>query len=95
MEQQPLRFDGRVAVITGAGNGLGRAYALLLGQRGARVVVNDVNKQAASDVVETIRNQVGGDAHVSLNSVETWEGAQKIAQDTIDTYGRIGTCIYE
>ena len=73
-----IRFDGRVALITGAGKGLGRAYALLLAQRGAAVVVNNRKREAAAEtgsadrVVDEIR-AAGGTAVASYDSVETRE----------------------
>ena len=81
-----LRFDGRVAVITGAARGLGRAYALLLGSRGARVVVNDTgtslkgegdNSTPAQDVVDAIR-AAGGQAIACTDSVATPQGVHAI-----------------
>nr|CCA23793.1 peroxisomal multifunctional enzyme putative [Albugo laibachii Nc14] len=67
-----LRFDGKVAIITGAGAGLGRAYALLLASRGANVIVNDISRSdrgtAADDVVKEIRDK-GGNAVADYNSV--------------------------
>src|ERR1700736_2395570 len=77
-----LRFDGRVAIITGAGGGLGRSHALLLASRGARVVVNDLggnpdgtgaSDSAADLVVKEIREQ-GGEAVANYDSVATPEG---------------------
>ena len=74
-----LRFDGRVAIVTGAGNGLGRQHALLLGSLGAKVVVNDLgggahgdgkSASAADKVVEEIR-AAGGAAVANYDSVET------------------------
>lgn len=92
-----LRFDGRVAVITGAGHGLGRSHALSLAERGAKVVVNDLggaldgtgaSAGPAAEVVELIRKD-GGEAVASTDDVATPEGAQAIVRTAIDTYGRL------
>ncbi len=99
---EELRFDGRVAVITGAGRGLGRAYALLLASRSAKVVVNDpgVSRHGeggdagpAQDVVDEIR-AAGGDAIVSTESVATPEGGQAIVDAAISRFGRIDILIH-
>lgn len=96
-----LRFDGRVAVVTGAGRGLGRCYALLLAARGAKVVVNDVgvsrnghdpDQTPAADVVAEIR-AAGGEAVASFDSVTTAEGGQAIIQSALDAFGRIDILI--
>ncbi len=73
-----LRFDGRVAIVTGAGNGLGRAYALLLASRGAKVVVNDLGgsfkgegaSSRAADVVVVEIRKAGGQAVPNYDSAE-------------------------
>src|ERR1700741_2409096 len=92
-----LRFDDRVAVITGAGRGLGRSYALLLAAKGAKVVVNDpggsmkggeTDTGVAEQVVREIR-AAGGEAIASTESVATPEGGKAIIQAAIDTWGRI------
>lgn len=97
----PIRFDGRVAVVTGAGGGLGRAHALLLASRGAKVVVNDpggaVNgvggdDAAAHRVVAEIR-AAGGEAVASLHSVSEPEGARAIVQVAADTWGRVDVLV--
>jgi NAD(P)-dependent dehydrogenase (short-subunit alcohol dehydrogenase family) len=97
-----LRFDGRVAVITGAGRGLGRAYALLLASRGAKVVVNDPGSSLqgdstdagpAEEVVRQIK-AAGGEAVACTRSVATPEGGKAIIQTALDQYGRIDILIH-
>jgi NAD(P)-dependent dehydrogenase (short-subunit alcohol dehydrogenase family) len=92
-----LGFDGKVAIVTGAGGGLGRQHALLLASRGARVVVNDVggsvsgegsDKGPAEAVVEEIRSQ-GGEAVTDGHSVSTPEGGEAIVQTAINEFGQI------
>ena len=93
-----LRFDGKVAIVTGAGGGLGRSHALLLASRGAKVVVNDLggsftgegkSASAADKVVAEIKEK-GGEAVANYNSVE--DGDQ-IVKTAIDTWGRIDILI--
>ncbi len=97
-----LRFDDRVAAITGAGRGLGRAYALLIASRGARVVVNDtggsltgagVDAGPAEEVAREIR-AAGGEAVACTASVSTPEGGSAIVEAALDHYGRIDILIH-
>ncbi len=96
-----LRFDGRVAVITGSGRGLGRAYALLLAGKGAKVVVNDLGAPIKGDgadagVAQQLVDEIaaaGGDAVANVDSVATPEGARAIVQSAIDAYGKIDSLI--
>jgi NAD(P)-dependent dehydrogenase (short-subunit alcohol dehydrogenase family) len=97
-----LRFDGRVAVVTGAGRGLGCAYAQLLASRGAKVVVNDsggslagagVDTGPAEQVVAAIA-AAGGEAVACTASVATREGGQAIVQTALDHYGGIDILIH-
>ncbi|OBF28524.1 SDR family NAD(P)-dependent oxidoreductase [Mycobacterium sp. ACS4331] len=97
-----LRFDGRVAVVTGAGRGLGRAYALLLASRGAKVVVNDVGGSLtgagtdigpAQAVVEEIIG-TGGEAVASSASVATPEGGTAIIDAALEKYGQLDILIH-
>ena len=97
-----LRFDGRVAVVTGGGRGLGRSYAMLLAAQGAKVVVNDpggsltgggVDATPAADVVREI-TAAGGQAVVSVDSVATPDGGKAIVDTALDRFGRIDILIH-
>jgi len=99
---QQLRFDGRVAVVTGAGNGLGKAYALELARRGAAVVVNDLGGSLKGDaeeastakrVADVVVDEIvaaGGKAVANYDSVEFGE---KIIQTAIHAFGRVDIVI--
>jgi multifunctional beta-oxidation protein len=80
-----LRFDRKVAVVTGSGGGIGRAYAILFAKLGASVVVNDFSKSNADSVVDEIVKN-GGRAVANYNSVE--EG-DKVVETAIKAFGRI------
>jgi NAD(P)-dependent dehydrogenase (short-subunit alcohol dehydrogenase family) len=101
MSAAELGFDGKVAIITGAGGGLGRQHALLLASRGALVVVNDLggaldgsgsDKGAAQKVVDEIV-ALGGVAVADTNSVSTPEGGAAIVKSAVDAYGRVDIVI--
>lgn len=92
-----LRFDERVAIVTGAGNGLGRAHALLLAERGAMVVVDDLggavdgtgsSAAAASLVVDEIR-ALGGEAVAGTNSVATQGSGEAVVATALEHFGRV------
>jgi NAD(P)-dependent dehydrogenase (short-subunit alcohol dehydrogenase family) len=102
MSTPELRFDGRVAVITGGGRGLGRSYALLMAARGCKVVVNDLggairgdgpDTSVAQSVVEEIV-AAGGEAIANADSVATPEGGKAIIQAALDKWGRIDALIH-
>ena len=81
-------LTGRCAVVTGAGKGLGAAYARNLAAAGAAVVVNDIDLASASAVVQSIIDR-GGSAVVDGNSVTTWESSGAIVQTALATFGRL------
>src|SRR5205814_7914434 len=90
-------FEGRVAIITGAGGGLGREHALLLASRGAQIVVNDLGGAVdgtgsstgpAQTVVEEIE-ALGGAAVADTNSVASAEGAEAMVKTALDAFGRV------
>jgi 3-hydroxy-3-methylglutaryl CoA synthase/NAD(P)-dependent dehydrogenase (short-subunit alcohol dehydrogenase family)/putative sterol carrier protein len=97
-EMNRIAYDGRVAVITGAGAGLGRAYALELARRGAKVVVNDLggardgsgygSATPADEVVNEIE-ALGGRAVASYDNVASAEGGENIIKCAMDTFGRV------
>ena len=98
---EPITFDGRVAIVTGAGGGLGRTYALELARRGARVVVNDLggavdgtgaSSSAADQVVSEIE-QAGGEAVANYDSVSTEEGGAGIVRSAVDAFGKVDIVI--
>jgi NAD(P)-dependent dehydrogenase (short-subunit alcohol dehydrogenase family) len=96
-----IRFDGRVAVITGAGGGLGKTYALELARRGAHVVVNDLGGAAdgsgkshsmADQTVSEIK-AAGGEAVANYDSVSTPQGGEAIVKTALDRFGRVDIVI--
>jgi NAD(P)-dependent dehydrogenase (short-subunit alcohol dehydrogenase family) len=89
------RLDGRVAIITGAGRGIGREHALLFASEGAKVVVNDLggnpdgtgaDASPATQVVEEIR-AAGGEAVANHDDVTDWDGAKRLVATAVDTFG--------
>ena len=88
-----LRFDDRVAVVTGGGRGLGRSYGLLLAAQGAKVVVNDLDATPTEEVVHEIA-AAGGDAVAVVDSVATREGGQAIIDTALQHYGRIDILVH-
>jgi NAD(P)-dependent dehydrogenase (short-subunit alcohol dehydrogenase family) len=93
--------EGRVAIVTGAGGGLGRQHALLLAAHGAKVMVNDIganldgtgtNAAAASAVVDSIK-QAGGTAVANAADVSDWKGAQAMIEEAVDTFGRLDVLV--
>ncbi len=92
-----IDFKGRVAIVTGAGGGLGRQHALALAKRGAKVVVNDLggardgsggSASAAQQVVDEIR-AAGGEAMANAASVTDFEAVQAMVQQAVDAWGRV------
>lgn len=96
-----LGFDGKVAIITGAGGGLGRSHALELAKRGALIVVNDLggsvdgeggSHTAAQKVVDEIK-AAGGEGAANTDDISTWEGAKSLITQAIDTFGGLDVLV--
>ena len=85
-----MRLKGKVAIITGAGSGIGKASALLFAREGANVVVADLNEEAGSAVVKEI-NSKGGNAMLVKTDVTNAASIQKMVKTTVDKYGKIDT----
>jgi len=96
-----IRFDNRVAVITGAGGGLGRSYALYLAARGASIVVNDLGgstdgKGNSSKAADTVANEIkaaGGKAVANYDSVSSAEGGANIIKTAVEAFGKVDIVI--
>lgn len=87
-----LDFDGRTALITGAGGGLGREYALLLASRGAQVVVNDLGRSASEDSAQRVVDEIrasGGTAIANRDSVSDPIGARAMVDAAVEAFGRL------
>jgi NAD(P)-dependent dehydrogenase (short-subunit alcohol dehydrogenase family) len=94
-------LDGKVAIVTGAGNGVGRGEAIMLADHGAKVVVNDLggsvsgegsDKRAADTVVEVIKSR-GGEAVANYDSVTDYDGAKNIIGSAIEAFGRLDVLV--
>src|ERR1700744_5715541 len=93
--------DGRVVIVTGAGNGIGREHALLFAQEGAKVVVNDLGGSRdgtggsagpAQAVVDEIK-AAGGEAVANTDDISSWAGAERLIQQAVDTFSGLDVVV--
>jgi NAD(P)-dependent dehydrogenase (short-subunit alcohol dehydrogenase family) len=93
--------EGRVVIVTGAGNGIGRAHALLFAQEGAKVVVNDLGGSRdgsgtsagpAQQVVDEIK-AAGGDAVANTDDISSWDGAERLVNQAVESFGRLDVLV--
>ena len=88
------RLDGKVAIVTGAGGGIGREHALLLAEEGARVLVNDIGLRAGADAAKVASEITGlGGTAVANATSATWDGAASIVAAALESFGRIDILI--
>src|SRR5215204_2234461 len=94
-------LDGKVAIVTGAGHGIGRAHSLELAKHGASVVVNDLGTsvtgdgadEKAADLTVELIAQRGGTAVASYDDVSDYDGAGRLVAQAVDTYGRLDVLV--
>src|ERR1700737_3437680 len=94
-------LEGRVAVLTGAGNGIGREHALLFAREGAKVVVNDLGGNpdgsgADASPATKVANEIvaaGGEAVANHDDVASWDGARNLVTDAVDSFGRVDVLV--
>jgi 3-oxoacyl-[acyl-carrier protein] reductase len=92
MRRMTARLEGKAAIVTGAGRGIGRAVALAFAREGARLVVNDVDKEAADDAVAAARAE-GVEAHPSYEPIGTVAAAEALVAAALDVYGGIDVLV--
>lgn len=101
-ESRGVRFDGQAVLVTGGGRGLGRAYALLLSERGASVLVHDAgvapdgagSDQAVADAVVAEIRATGGVAEAAYDNLETREGCERAVAAVVQTFGRLDALVH-
>lgn len=92
MNPNLVNLEGKVAIVTGAGVGMGAATARLLAARGARVIVSDINPATAAATVEAIRT-AGGTAHAIVTNVADEREVEALVAETVATYGRLDCAV--